>query len=628
MFRLHFTPNFRKQKNAMLSLHETPDIRLPEAIEAALRRLETAEVSAENSVSSTRDLWRVCLRTGKPIFKRVLLSSCLASFCATGAALIAVNLLRAGHSFFILSMFALAYFGFNTIGQFGNFFTNRLRAELSLASKATLTALISRKILNLNAESALKQSSGNLKVLITSDVDNIAEFLTQVVRNLIPALISILIMAPFLIHFSGRAGWIGLATLFLIIPIAIALNQVGTYFQAITQAKMDLRATLIGEWVKNIRLVRFLSWDESFEARNQQSLRNVIKPTLGQHVIACLVFGLSTSWWMLTGASVLGFAKIYHYPLKIEGFFGSLWLLTFIAGHFTHLPNTIRLFGIATPSMKRISKLLSEKEQRESFSAGSPLTPNAKPTRVLFDRVSFRYPSQSESGPYLIHNLTVEIRLAQKTAILGVVGSGKTTFLKLLCGEFPPTEGTIWIEFEDGSKHSLWEVDAHARFREQLAVVPQTPYVSSDRLSTNISLATLHEEDDLLRSIQKAELLADVDQFSDRLNQMLGESGVNLSGGQRQRLNLARAFHSKRPYLVLDDTLSAVDAKTEATLMENLCVPEAGILLVTHRLSEIKRLGYVLVFQNGNVIEAGQPEILASKPNSAFTRALEAYSHE
>jgi ABC-type multidrug transport system fused ATPase/permease subunit len=413
----------------------------------------------------------------------------------------------------------------------------------------------------------------------------------------------------------------------LILPISYALNRIGTYFQEQTQARMDDHATLVGEWVKNMRLVRFLSWDESFERRLHSAIRNFMKPAIGLHLIACLVFGFSTTWWMVTGTSVLLFSNLFHYPLDITGFFGSLWLLTFIAGYFTHLPNTLRLWALATPSINRISKLLSEPEQDQAFEKGNegPGLPQAWiPKKIIFDEVGFVYPG----GLKALQNINVEIRLHQKTAILGEVGSGKTTFLKLLCGEFPPSSGTIWVEDEKGFRRSLWDKSSHEIFRNALALVPQVPYVSSEALSTNIDFASEHDEADLLLSIQKAEMREDIAQLEDGLHQMIGESGVNLSGGQRQRLNLARAFHSKRPYLVLDDTLSAVDLRTEAALMERLCKDESqGVLLVTHRLSEIRRLGYVLVFQNGRLIEEGKPEILGSNPRSAFTKALEAY-HE
>jgi ABC-type multidrug transport system fused ATPase/permease subunit len=627
MFRLRFSPQFARQQQAFLAVDHTPPLDLKGPIEDALKELEQASESLSKKAATPRELWRACLVSGKPLLFKATLASCAASFFATGSALIAMKLLDTTSGFSVLIWYALGYFACNTFSQLSNFATNRMRSQLGIASETTLVALISRKLLHLSVGSSMKQSSGNLKVLITSDVKNVSEFLNNLIRNLIPSAVSILIMAPFLVHFAGKAGWIGLLALAMILPVSLILNKISIRLQDAAQTRTDELATLTGEWVKNIRLVRFLSWDESFESRLKERLKRLMNLSLFQHLMMCIVFGLSTTWWMITGASVLLFAKLFHYPLQVSGYFGSLWLLTFIGGYFTHLPNTIRLLGVAIPSMNRIAKLLGEPEQKDAFEKSvHPFPIGAKPVKAIFENVCFSYSEVKDT--FQIQNLNVEIRLNQQTAILGEVGSGKTTFLKLLCGEYPPTSGTIWIQLSDGSKRSLWEAEMHAAFRNELALVPQIPYVASDLLSVNIALTEDHIDADILNSIQRAEMLEDLGQFADGTQQMIGESGVNLSGGQRQRLNLARAFHSKRSFLVLDDTLSAVDARTETALMEKICETGNGALLVTHRLSEINRMAYVLVFQEGKLIEEGKPEILSETPNSAFTKALEAYDHE
>lgn len=619
MFQLRFAPIFARQQKAFLAVTETPELTLTPELSQALTHFERDE--AQNLITKKLrpiDLWLACFKGGRSIFFKATLASCLAASCATGSTLIAMRILRLDSSSQVLIGFATAYLLSNTLSLFANFSNNRMRAELALTSETLLVSMVSKKLLNLSSIASSQQSSGNLKVLIASDVKNISEFLNNVVRNLIPSLTAILIMGPFLVHLAGKAGWISLMVLTLIIPITLALNQISIALQDLTQTRMDEHASIVGEWVKNIRLVRFLGWDEYFEIRIKEVIRRFIKIALVQHVIACIVFGLSTTWWMVTGASVLLFAKIFHDPLPLSAFFGSLWLLTFVASYFTHLPNTIRVYGLAVPSLRRILKLLNEPNVSDDFDIGPSPDPQSHPTKVIFSAVSFR----------TLKNINVEIRLNQKSAILGEVGSGKSTFLDLLCGEYKPSSGQISIEFNDGTKYPLWQKDVHAKLRTLLARVSQTPYISSDRLSTNITFNSSDDDEaDLLNSIQKAQLTEDLAQFAEGTSQMIGESGVNLSGGQRQRLNLARAFYSKRPYLVLDDTLSAVDSRTEAALIQQIIEGEAGVLLVTHRLSEIRRLGYVLVFQSGMLIEEGKPEDLSQNKSSAFVRAIRAYDH-
>jgi ABC-type multidrug transport system fused ATPase/permease subunit len=132
----------------------------------------------------------------------------------------------------------------------------------------------------------------------------------------------------------------------------------------------------------------------------------------------------------------------------------------------------------------------------------------------------------------------------------------------------------------------------------------------------------------VLEAAYWAELEADISAFPRGLQQEIGEGGVNLSGGQRQRLNLARAKFAHRDYLVLDDTLSAVDTKTEAALMARLEEHDRGFLLVTHRTGELSRVEEVIVMKEGRVVERGEPELLAADPHSHLTRVLQAYEKE
>jgi ABC-type multidrug transport system fused ATPase/permease subunit len=131
-----------------------------------------------------------------------------------------------------------------------------------------------------------------------------------------------------------------------------------------------------------------------------------------------------------------------------------------------------------------------------------------------------------------------------------------------------------------------------------------------------------------MRAIQLAELDADVRQWQNGLAEEVGETGVNLSGGQKQRVNLARALHSGRSYLVLDDPLSAVDTETEGRLMTNLVEVTDGFLLSSHRLTELKSTGRLIVLDDGHVIEDGDPVALMNDPESEFSQHLAAGDFE
>jgi ABC-type bacteriocin/lantibiotic exporter with double-glycine peptidase domain len=315
-----------------------------------------------------------------------------------------------------------------------------------------------------------------------------------------------------------------------------------------------------------------------------------------------------------------------NYPLDLAGFFGSLWLLTFMAGYFTHLPNTVRLYGLAAPSIRRIVRLLSEKEQSDYLKPGETTPTNALPLKLTFENIRFQYSEDKAC----IENLSFELDLDRRTAIIGEIGSGKTTLLKLLCGEYPPDSGSILVHFDNGEIRNFWTCPAYLQLRKHLAYVPQEAFVSSDLFHMNITLSTLEDsrDEDIAAAAYWAELEADLMELPDGLSQEIGESGVNLSGGQRQRLNLARAFYSRRSFMVLDDTMSAVDTKTETILMDRLIARKGGFLLVTHRTGELLQVEDVIVMKGGRIVERGDPKILSQDPDSQLTRVLRAYESE
>src|SRR5678816_4534214 len=122
----------------------------------------------------------------------------------------------------------------------------------------------------------------------------------------------------------------------LVIPVSVGLNEICSRYQSKSQAELDKLTALAGEWVRNIRLIRYLSWEDAFQRDVSARLRQFMTVSVIQHVLNCLIYGLSISWWMVSATGVVVIARWLNEPLDLAGFFGSLWLLTFMAGYFTH----------------------------------------------------------------------------------------------------------------------------------------------------------------------------------------------------------------------------------------------------------------------------------------------------
>ncbi len=222
----------------------------------------------------------------------------------------------------------------------------------------------------------------------------------------------------------------------------------------------------------------------------------------------------------------------------------------------------------------------------------------------------------SESTP-ILQNVSLKIPEGSMVGILGRTGSGKSTLLKTLTRTVDPPEGTVFVKGLD-VRH--WDLGA---LRRIFGVTPQDSYLFSDSIKNNVSFGLAQiprepterteTEDVLIRTaIEIASMGTDLADFKDGWNTVIGERGLTLSGGQKQRIAIARAMIRQAEILVLDDALSAVDVETEKKILSELMNQRRGktTLLVSHRVSTLRHADYVVVLENGRVIEEGSPKDL------------------
>ncbi len=227
---------------------------------------------------------------------------------------------------------------------------------------------------------------------------------------------------------------------------------------------------------------------------------------------------------------------------------------------------------------------------------------------IHFDQVSFNYPRKDRA---VYSNLSVEIRAGEKIALVGKSGSGKSTFVKLLQRLYDLDGGRVLIDGQD-----IIRVDPTS-LRRAVSVVPQEPLLFHRTLGENISYA---RPGATAREIWRAAELARADGFikglPDGLETLVGERGVKLSGGERQRIAIARAFLSDAPILVLDEATSSLDVVTEAAVQDAMRDLMKGrtTIIIAHRLSTVRQVDRVLVFEDGTIVEEGPyDELIARK---------------
>ncbi|MDQ0090497.1 ATP-binding cassette subfamily B protein [Paenibacillus anaericanus] len=226
------------------------------------------------------------------------------------------------------------------------------------------------------------------------------------------------------------------------------------------------------------------------------------------------------------------------------------------------------------------------------------------PETIEFKDLTFRYPTSSINN---LEEINLTIKRGQTLGIVGKTGSGKSTLLKQLLNEYPAGTGKLTISdvlIQDISLNQLYS---------WIGYVPQEQILFSKTVRQNIQFGLKDAPDDIImEAIKTAAFDQDLGTLSDGLDTLVGEKGVALSGGQKQRVALARAFIADPDILILDDALSAVDARTEARIIDNIRNQRSGktTLISTHRLSGVEHADWIVVLEKGKMIEQGTHETL------------------
>ena len=306
--------------------------------------------------------------------------------------------------------------------------------------------------------------------------------------------------------------------------------------------------------------------------------------------------------------------------LVYKGTFNAGQLMEFI-GYFTAIvwpimavSDLIDMTSRGKASLKRISELL-DAEVTVKDRPGVGALKDVK-GGIEFRDLTFRYPDGELDE---LHHVSFTIRPGESVGLVGKTGAGKTTLVDLILRTYNVPDGTIFIDGQDVNSVSIHSV------RENCAYVPQDNFLFSDTIARNIAFGNSQVD---MGMVRHAAVLADVDenisQFQQGYETVLGERGVTVSGGQKQRISIARALMKDAPILILDDSVSAVDTKTERAILDNLKQTRRGktTILIAHRISTIEQMDKVLFIDGGTVAGFGTHEALYAQ-NAAYRKMVD-----
>lgn len=470
------------------------------------------------------------------------------------------------------------------------------------------------RLMHMPASFQDRHPTGELMTLATSDLDRIRDVLG-------PALLHLFRTGLFIVYSVGYLLWRDWRlAVWAFLPLALMPFVANRAMQAMhrayarMQAKLTLLSNFTHDALAGMVVVKGYGREETFSARLEEhsdSLRQAQSRSawatgaMWPAVSALGGVGMVILVWRGTGMVARGETTVGVLSTAVMVFFRLQWPLIGLGWVSSMLQRGTTSLG----RMRALERDMDECERQEKAVVVERLPPGPRATPPVLEvrDLSFRY---SEDRPPVLRGVSLRLEPGEGLGIAGGPGSGKTTLLHLLSGLRRPPPGTVFIDGQDLSRVSA--DDAASLF----SIVPQDGFLFSDTIGANIALG--RSEADAVADptpwIEASCFAQDLPQIPGGLEALLGERGINLSGGQRQRLALARALARPAPVLLLDDTLSAVDAQTETRILERLGPMLSGrsVVLTSHRYSAFRFARRILVLENGATIEQGTHDELVA----------------
>jgi ATP-binding cassette, subfamily B, multidrug efflux pump len=442
-----------------------------------------------------------------------------------------------------------------------------------------------------------QNSTGDLMARISEDVNKVRMYVGPSLMYGINLVLVFVLVIGYMYSVNPTL------TFYVLIPLPILsvsiyfVNQIIIKRSEQIQKQLSNISTFVQEAFSGIRVLKaFVQEEPSAVAFTNQSniyrekQLNLIKVDSLFSPLIQLLIGISTVLVIYIGGREVIEGRLT--PGSITEFIMYVYILTWPV---TALGWTTSQIQRAAASQQRINEFLAVK----SDIGGDKGIVKVIEGNIVFDNVSFTYP---DSGIVALKNFNLAVKPGESFAILGTTGSGKSTIANLLCRMYDVTEGQILI---DGINIKDLNVN---QLREQIGYVPQDVFLFSDSISNNIRFGKNEMSDETIKkAATDADLIDNVQDFTNGFDTVLGERGITLSGGQKQRLSIARAIARDPKILILDDCLSAVDTKTENAILNNLEKIMHGrtSIIISHRVSSAKLADMILIMDEGKVIEVG-----------------------
>lgn len=506
-----------------------------------------------------------------------------------------------------LVLLGLLVLGLSVVSGLFMFLMRRLVVVASRHIEYDLRNRLYAHLQRLSGDFYHRHATGDVMTRATSDVEKVRRYAGPALMYLARAVASIVTALAFMFAISSTL------TFWAVLPmpvLAVAVFFVSRLVHVRTDRQQRAYSGLtsrVQEALSGIRVVKAYAQEETWGrrideasgvyqaraldlARVDAAFRPVLLTLIGASTI--LVVGVGGRL-VIEGTLTLG---------NIAEFIIYVTILTWPVASFGYVVSMVQQ---ASASMSRIAEIF---DTEPAVADGPRTAPLDGPVggRLAFEEVTYRY---TPDGPAVLDGVSFDVPAGTSVGIVGRTGAGKSTLVELVPRLMDPTAGRVLVDGRDAREIPLQTL------RGAVGYVPQEVFLFSDTVGNNVAFGAPDAgEAEIREAAREADLLGNVEDFPRGFETRVGERGITLSGGQKQRAAIARALIRRPPILLFDDALSAVDTRTEATILENLRAQfgQRTVVVVSHRVSAVQDADQILVLDEGRVVERGTHDELVA----------------
>jgi ATP-binding cassette subfamily B protein len=452
-------------------------------------------------------------------------------------------------------------------------------------------------------------TAGDLINRATNDLDNIRRLLGFAVLSLANTLFAYVLTLPVMLSINVRLTLVSLSVYPLMLIIVQLFSDKLRSEQLAVQEELSGLSDLIQEDMSGMALIKIYAQEENerraFHQMNQQLLQANLNLAQSRNVLFPMIQGLAyISLLVLLG---LGGSAIARGEISVGDFVALIVFSERLVFPTALLGFTITTYQRGEVSVDRIEAILAA-EPKIKDTPSSIAIPTPVKGELKAENLTYTYPGAKIPA---LDNVSFDIAAGETVAIVGSIGSGKSTLANALPHLLDIAPSSLFLDGSDLSQIKL------ADLRGAIAYVPQDSFLFSTSIKNNIRYGDpLSEQSKIERVAKEAQIHAEILNFPQQYETIVGERGITLSGGQRQRTALARALLVDAPVLILDDALSSVDNQTATDILKNLStgVQQKTVIFISHQLSAAAMCDRIFVMDKGQIVQTGTHTELVQQP--------------